>query len=189
MGRRSIPSPGRPNRISGQAPHRSGREGFHSSGSSVTERYSRLSAHNFATLQASGYCLACSAICRIFVDTVGERIVPSVVPFSRTLCPVSPSLQWVPRVAVPHLPDRCPRTDHRYYDPLRLPLYPSRVASLSLASRYLARFFAFVSRLYGSLTHRNGPVSARALVHPVPLIFRLLLQGDRWLSQVPKLPL
>jgi hypothetical protein len=111
-----------------------------------------------------------------------------VVPFSRTLCPVSPSLQWVPRVAVPHLPDRCPPTDLRYYDPLRLPLYPSRVASLSLASRYLARFFAFVSRPYGSLTHRNGPVSARALVHPVPLILRFLYKEIGGSPKFPSYP-
>ena len=36
-------------------------------------------------------------------DTVFGLGVPPVVPFNRTLCPASPSLQWVPWVSVPHL--------------------------------------------------------------------------------------
>ena len=34
---------------------------------------------------------------------VGEREVSPIFPPSRTLCPASPSLQWVPWASVPHL--------------------------------------------------------------------------------------
>ena len=46
-------------------------------------------------------------------------------------------------------------SDHRYYDPLRLLPCPSRVASLSLASRYLACSSWFVSPLGFQLAGRN----------------------------------
>ena len=45
-----------------------------------------------------------------------------VGPLNKTLCPASPSLQWVLWASVPHLPGQDINTlDHRYYDPLRLP--------------------------------------------------------------------
>jgi hypothetical protein len=46
-----------------------------------------------------------------------------VYPPSRTLCPVFPSLQWVPWTSVPHLTGQgnTSTTGHRYYGPLRLP--------------------------------------------------------------------
>src|SRR5215831_7570709 len=64
------------------------------------------------------------------MDTVGEPGVSPIGPSRKTLCPALPSLQWVPWVAVPHLP--------RYYAPLRLP--PARLGSLhsTFASRYRA---------------------------------------------------
>ena len=54
-------------------------------------------AHNYAVL---------NALRRSFGDTVCCLEVPPVVPFSRTLCPASPSLQWVPWTSVPHLTDQ-----------------------------------------------------------------------------------
>ena len=44
-----------------------------------------------------------------------------IVPSRETLCPASPSLQWVPWTSVPHLTGRPFGASHRYYDPLRLP--------------------------------------------------------------------
>lgn len=85
----------------------------------------------------SGYWVACSAICCSFVDTVCDLNVSSIVPPNRTLCPVSPSLQWVPWALVPHL------TGPRQLDvpsvlcSTKIAMGPSQVASLSLASRYL----------------------------------------------------
>ena len=69
------------------------------------------------------------------------------------------SLPWVPWALVPHL--------HRYYALLRLPPYPSRVASLSLASRYLA---CFRSSWCPSRAHARveAPDHAGAFGRPVP---------------------
>jgi hypothetical protein len=76
-----------------------------------------------------------------------------------SLCPASPSLQWVPWVAVPHLP--------RYYAPLRLP--PAHLGSLrlSLASRYRACFTVFVvsHRAHGLV---EAPRSRQGLWSPGP---------------------
>jgi len=56
------------------------------------------------------------------VDTVGDLKVSPVGPLNKTLCPASPSLQWVLWASVPHLPGQDINTlGHRYYDPLRLP--------------------------------------------------------------------
>ena len=60
-------------------------------------------AHNYATLKPvnlTGY----KALYRSCGDTVCGPGVPPVVPLGRTLCPASPSLQWVPWVSVPHFP-------------------------------------------------------------------------------------
>jgi len=77
---------------------------------------------------------------RFFIDTVCEHGVSPVVPSGRTLCPASPSLEWVPWTSVPHLPDPGCYRDHRYYDRLRLP--DARLAPLHLspALRYHACF-------------------------------------------------
>jgi len=60
--------------------------------------------------------------------------VPPIVPSSKTLCPASPSLQWVPWAPVPHLPGQALAypPDHRYYNQLRLPTARLEV----LRSRY-----------------------------------------------------
>jgi hypothetical protein len=53
---------------------------------------------------------------------VGDPGVSPIVPSRKTLCPASPSLQWVPGTPVPHLTDQeLMAPSHRYYDPLRLP--------------------------------------------------------------------
>jgi hypothetical protein len=57
---------------------------------------SRL-AHIYAVL---------NALYRSCSDTVCGLEVPPVVPFGRTLCLASPSLQWVPWTSVPHLTDQ-----------------------------------------------------------------------------------
>jgi hypothetical protein len=83
-----------------------------------------------------------SQIHRRFVDTVCEHGVSPVVPSGRTLCPASPSLQWVPWTSVPHLPDPGCFRDHWYYDRLRLPDALLTALRLSLALRYHACFLA-----------------------------------------------
>ena len=63
---------------------------------------------------------ACSAIPWSCVDMVCDLEVSPIFPSSGTLCPASPSLQWVPWASVPHLPSQH-IPDHRYYVQLRLP--------------------------------------------------------------------
>ena len=46
----------------------------------------------------------CTAIPWLSVDMVGDLCVSPIVPSKETLCPASPSLQWVPWASVPHLP-------------------------------------------------------------------------------------
>src|SRR5574341_1597833 len=56
---------------------------------------------------------------------VGDLEVSPIYPPNRTVCPASPSLQWAPWAAVPHLLGRwLTATDLRYYAPLRLPSAP-----------------------------------------------------------------
>ena len=59
-----------------------------------------------------------------------------VGPFNKTLCPASPSLQWVPWASGPHLPGQgiTHPLDHRHYDRLRLPHAHLRVVRSSLSS-------------------------------------------------------
>jgi hypothetical protein len=76
-----------------------------------------------------------------------------------SLCPASPSLPWVPWVAVPHLPrDSAPR---------RRPPAPRGSLRLSLASRYRACFMVFVvsPRAHGLL---DAPRSRQGLWSPGP---------------------
>jgi hypothetical protein len=107
------------------------------------------------------------ALCRTCVDTSCGLYVPFVVPHSRTLCPASPSLQWVPCASVPHLHG----TDYhftypRYYDPLRLPT--ARLGFLRFRSTpdTLHSPLLFVSRL-SRLAGQAGafPPFAWALVY------------------------
>jgi hypothetical protein len=75
------------------------------------------------------------------------------------LCPTAPSLPWVAWASLPHL--------QRYYSPLRLPSVPLGSLRLSLASRYLACFRAFVVSLAGSCpggspSNTPGPLVTRS---------------------------
>ena len=75
------------------------------------------------------------------------------------LCPTAPSLPWVAWASLPHL--------RRYYTPLRLPSVPLGSLRLSLASRYLACFRAFVVSLAGSCpggssSNTPGPLVTRS---------------------------
>jgi hypothetical protein len=74
----------------------------------------------------------------------GGLEVSPIVPPSRTFCPASPSLQWVPWASVPHLPGlQVWPADPRYYAPLRLPRLRLGVLRWSLVRRYpgVIRFF------------------------------------------------
>jgi hypothetical protein len=78
-----------------------------------------------------------SAICRTCVDMICGLRVPLLYPLDKTLCPASPSLQWVRWATFPTF-----STIHtaglRYYAPLRLPLLRLGSLRISLDSRYLA---------------------------------------------------
>lgn len=118
--------------------------------------------------------------------------MPLVVPFNETLCPASPSLQWAPWASVPHLLSQS-LPQPSVLCSAKTANCPSRIASLSLAFRYLACSLRLcpVSRLpQGSRLagRRKPPPSPRVLVFgSIP---RLLphQQGDSRLSQVPELP-
>jgi hypothetical protein len=87
---------------------------------------------------AHNFCRPSLQIHRCFVETVCRPGVLPIFPSGRTLCPASPSLQWVPWTSVPHLPGpECFRS-HRYYDRLRLPDAHLTALSLSVALRYHA---------------------------------------------------
>ena len=152
-------------------------------------------AHSFAALQALDI-VACHAIRCSFVDTVGDLKVSPVGPFNKTLCPASPSLQWVLWASVPHLPGQglTPHLDHRYYDPLRLPNARLGVVRSSLSSpdtlyRPSLRLSLPHSTSAGLVEGRDIPPQRRdfALGGWISS-YRLLTQGSMWTSQVPKLP-
>ena len=128
------------------------------------------------------------------MDTVGDLNVSPVGPFSETLCPASPSLQWVLWASVPHLPSQDLNTlDHRYYDPLRLPNAHLGVVRSSLS---------YPNTLYRpslplSLPHsisaelvegRDIPPQRRDFALRWISLYHPLTQGSIWTSQVPKLP-
>ena len=96
-----------------------------------------------------------------------------------TLCPTSPSLPWVAWASLPHV--------QRYYATLRLPPVLLGVLRLSLVPRYLACFPRSWSphRARGLV---EAPSPRQGLWSPGPPL-RACGQGDRWLSQVPELPL
>ena len=82
-------------------------------------------------------------LCGSYSYTVCGLEVPPVGPYSRTLCPASPSLQWVPWASVPHLTGQ-KNSDHRYYGQLRLPDVHLRLVRGSLSSPdtlYCSSFF------------------------------------------------
>src|SRR5713101_4092821 len=112
-------------------------------------------------------------------DTIGEHKVSLVCLPTGTLCSTAPSLPWVAWASLPHL--------HRYYAPLRLP--PPRLGGFACRSpaRYLACFRVFVVSQKGSWSS-GSPRPCQGLWSPGPPL-RESDQGDRWLSQVPELPL
>jgi hypothetical protein len=139
---------------------------------------------------------ACDAIRWSFVDTVGDLNVSPVGPFNKTLCPASPSLQWVLWASVPHLPGQDINTlDHRYYDPLRLPnahlgvvrsslSYPNTLDRPSLPL-CLPHFCSNAGLVEG----RDIPPQRRDFaIHGWISFYHPLTQGSIWTSQVPKLP-
>ena len=101
-----------------------------------------------------------------------------IVP-TGTLCPTSPSLQWVAWVSLPHL--------RRYYATLRLPPGPLGVLRLSLVPRYLAcSSRSWCPRRARGLVEAPSP--RQGLWSPGPPV-RDVRQGARGLSQVPEFPL
>ena len=75
----------------------------------------------------------CCAISWLCVDMVCDLGVSSIVPARKTLCPASPSLQWVPWAnSSPPSRFRC-CWNRRYYDPLRLPNVYLRIVRSSLS--------------------------------------------------------
>jgi hypothetical protein len=109
-------------------------------------------------------------------------------PLNRTLCPASPSLQWVPWVSVPHLPELdfslanssvlCSATTANS---------PSRVPSLSLVPRYPAfsSFFFSCPVFLGSLFGLEFPCQRLgSCLSSVPL---LLTYGKETIGS-PKFP-
>jgi hypothetical protein len=83
-----------------------------------------------------------------------------------SLCPASPSLQWVPGTAVPHLlGQELVAPSHRYSGPLRLPMACLGVVRFSLSSPdTLHHSSLFVSLLHkGSPERRESPPRAGSL--------------------------
>ena len=94
-----------------------------------------------------------------------------VCPFNHSICPASPSLQWVPWALVPHLLSQVFLSpDLRYYAPLRLPsaLLGSLRFWLSLPDT-LTCFPSFVSRFRLAAWVGSLPASPRLLVNQYPL--------------------
>jgi hypothetical protein len=110
-----------------------------------------------------------------------------------SLCPASPSLQWVPGTSVPHLPGSGPEAPSlRYYEPLRLPIARLGVVRCSLSfPDPLGRASGFVSLARARLVCEADAASPRRESSPrwSALLGLMCPQGDHWLSQVPESPL
>jgi hypothetical protein len=89
---------------------------------------------------------------------VGDLEVSPICPPSRTVCPASPSLRWVPWALVPHLP--------RYCAPLRLP--PVRFGSLRFRSLPNTLSASSVCVPCGSLVVGSSPPTPGLLVSRYP---------------------
>ncbi len=105
-----------------------------------------------------------------------------------SLCPASPSLQWVDWVSLPH-PLGLIGFDLRYYDPLRLLLHLLGLLRFSLASRYLACLpfvfvFFFKTRNPGS----RLPVLHRAFFYTGRLSIRCFSRGVNSPLKFPAYP-
>jgi len=121
----------------------------------------------------------CSAVHWRTGARVGERTVSPLFLASGTLCPASPSLQWVAWASLPHL--------HRSYDPRRLPPVLLRALCVSLAPRYRA----CSRRSWCPQRARclvEAPRPRQGLWSPGPPV-RAYGQGARRLSHVPEFPL
>jgi hypothetical protein len=112
---------------------------------------------------------------------VGGLGVSPIVPPSRTFCPASPSLQWVPWAAVPHLLGLqvCPAAP-RSYAPLRLPQSRLGVLRLSLVRRDLGVILFFTPSQVPGPRH---PAGLGGFLPRLPDPAHS--QGALWLSQVP----
>ena len=117
---------------------------------------------------------------------VTSKVSP-VIPFINSPYQASPSLQWVLKVIVPHLPSQL-RTRHRYYDPLRLPIsllgflhsrYRPPIPVLLLPIR--------VPLLSGSPLGTAPPLRAWLFSEGQPNTFTKT--GLNRISRVPELPL
>ena len=116
---------------------------------------------------------------------MGSESLPSFLPidrYARLHLPYSGSL-WVP---LPHLPDQITYTDHRYYDPLRLPPAHLVVVRFSLSFHDTVVPFFIRNTLLGSrLWSGASPQTPGVFLQVTPY---LLVQGNIWLSRVPELP-
>ena len=89
---------------------------------------------------------------------VGDLEVSPIFPPSRTVCPASPSLQWVAWASLPHLP--------RYCAPLRLPPVP--LGSLRFRSLPNTLSASSVCVPYGSFVVGSSPPTPGLLVNRYP---------------------
>ena len=106
---------------------------------------------------------------------VGDLEVSPIYPPSRTVCPASPSLQWVPWALVPHLP--------RYCAPLRLPPIPLR--SLRLRSLPNTLSASSVCVPCGSFMGGSSPSTPGLLINRYPSSSG---SGDKETGGSPKFP-
>jgi hypothetical protein len=112
---------------------------------------------------SSGMTLLPCAIHWDFADTIGELKVSPVIPPSRTSCPASPSLPWVPWASVPHA--------HRYYSKAKTAYCPFRSLRSSLVSRYP------VLPLYSLVDARERTSTPGLLSQPAALRDRRFVAG------------
>jgi hypothetical protein len=124
------------------------------------------------------------ALCWRCGNPVGRHGVLPGFPSSRTVCPASPSLPWVPWASVPHLP--------RDEDPRRLPrahLGGVRCSLSSPAPLHHSSFFVSLLCRAGAGERLELPRHARSLSPPrSALLLPDAPQGDHRLSHVPRLP-
>ncbi len=90
---------------------------------------------------------------------VCDFCVSSIVPFKKTLCPASPSLQRVAWAKLPRLPGQPYYADHRYYFPLRLPAVRLRFVRfyLSLPDTLSAPLLSLAGRVRASPSDARTP--------------------------------
>jgi len=118
--------------------------------------------------------------------------MPPVIPSNKTLCPASPSLLWVVRVSLPHLPGMVAASPRpRYYAPLRLPLCPSWVASpfvLSLPNTLSCSFSLCLPLRRDSLTFRSFSPAPGLLFSRFPFSSGLIRKESDGSLKFPSYP-